>query len=41
VDFLGELVDGGVGGRADEDGTAVETDELVNDGGAGDGLAGS
>ncbi len=36
--LLSELVDGGVGGSADEDGAAVEPHQLVDDGGGGDRL---
>jgi hypothetical protein len=38
VYLLCELVYGGVGGRADQDGAAVEADQLVDDGGGGDRL---
>jgi hypothetical protein len=38
VYLLCELVDGGVGWCADEDGAAVEAHQLVDDGGGGDRL---
>ena len=39
--LLAELVHCGVTGSTDEDGAAVLLDQLVDDGGAGDGLAGA
>lgn len=41
VDLLGELVDGDVGGGADEDLAGVHLGEVVDDRSRGDGLAGS
>ncbi len=41
VDLLGQLIDGRVGGRAHQDGSAVLLDQLVDDGRRSHGLASS